>query len=194
MGASNRIFIAVPLDDACRADLERLDRWLDHLPTHRSVPSSQRHLTVAFLGEISAEETEAVAGAVEAVCRRHDPLEAPLTVLMAIPSLRRPRVLAVGLVDPGGLVSLMDDAARAAAEAAPTEAILRGLEREPLPHITVARARGARPPRPIDLDRAPTPDGVLKLTCLDVIQSTLTPQGPLHRTLVSVPLQRNRPL
>ncbi|TVQ31880.1 MAG: RNA 2',3'-cyclic phosphodiesterase [Phycisphaeraceae bacterium] len=191
MGATSRIFIAAPLDDACRAALERLDRWLDHLPTHRSVPTAQRHLTVAFIGAISEAETQAVIEALGEPCRWSWPEEATLTPLMAIPSLRRPRVLAAGLDDPGNLSRLMEDTARAVAEAAPTESILRGLDRPALPHITVARVRGSRPPRPISLDTAPRPDGVLKLTCLNVVRSTLTPRGPDYCTLASIPIQCN---
>lgn len=55
------------------------------------------HLTVVFLGDMKAEDLEAIGDGVKRVCSRYAPFHVSLSGMGAFPNSRKPRVLWLGL-------------------------------------------------------------------------------------------------
>ena len=69
-----RLFVALHLPEPVRADLVRAAAPLhDALPKVRWVRADALHLTLVFLGERPAGQTEAIALAMDAACRERGP-------------------------------------------------------------------------------------------------------------------------
>lgn len=131
-----RLFVAAELPEPV---VSALVAWRPGLDAVRPVAAASLHLTLAFLGEHGEEETALAAGVVRRVAAPVDELS--LGAARWLPP-RRPRVLAVEVLDPsGGLRAL-----QAAVVAGLGEAIGFVPERRRfLAHVTVGRVRsGAR--------------------------------------------------
>lgn len=182
-----RLFAAVWLDPAAQASIAPMERWVKSLGSYRLIPAEQRHLTVAFLGDVGLSEAEQLAPSIGAACEADTPFAANLTGVVALPSARKARVLGAGLDGDNGLADLITRVRQAASEVAPTDALLKELDRDPLPHITIARAV-RRSGGAVDLDRAPSLTGRLNVSSVDLVRSVLTSAGPVYKTLASVSL------
>ena len=137
-----RLFVALELPAAPRGALVR---WRDALDLSglgfRALAPEALHATLCFLGWRLASEGEAISSACRAAIHDRGAPWTRFDQVLWLPS-RSPRVLAVGLKDPGG--------ALAALQASIASALSVGgwytPERRPfLAHVTVARAmRGKR--------------------------------------------------
>ncbi|MFQ5805367.1 MAG: RNA 2',3'-cyclic phosphodiesterase [Phycisphaerae bacterium] len=95
-----RCFVAVELDRALRAPLERVLR--EQLPRTREVrwcTEQQLHVTLKFLGEVRESQLAALCDAVAAAAARVEPFLLRLTALGCFPGPRNPRVLWCGIED-----------------------------------------------------------------------------------------------
>ena len=129
-----RLFVALDIPESVRASLAAL------VPKLRAVCASARwvriaglHVTLKFIGEVSAERAEAIKAALATV-PSHSPITMNFRGLGFIPTARRPRVLWAGIEADSGLAAL----------AASVEAALDPLgivreERAFSPHLTLAR-------------------------------------------------------
>ncbi|MGH2730467.1 MAG: RNA 2',3'-cyclic phosphodiesterase [Actinomycetota bacterium] len=148
-------------------------RWVD-LPN--------QHVTLKFLGSTFSDRLKAVAEVCKLVAGTHVASQASLTDLGAFPSLKRARVLWVGLNDPGELLrGLADDLADS------FEPLGYAAEKRPYtPHLTLARftsparIEGLLPvlPRlnPFPIDR------------IELMRSRLARGGARYEVLQSFPL------
>jgi len=148
-------------------------RWAD-LPN--------QHVTLKFLGSTFSDRLKAVAEVCTLVAGTHVASQASLTDLGAFPSLKRARVLWVGLNDPGELLRrLADDLADS------FEPLGYAAEKRPYsPHLTLARFKvparleGLLPvlPRlePFPIDR------------IELMRSRLGRGGARYEVLQSFPL------
>ena len=155
-----------------RAALDDAVRWVD---------AAKLHVTVRFLGEqpdaLVARLVERVAAAV----RGRTPFSASVATPGAFPSLRRPRVLWMGMRANPALDALYEDVARAC------EA--EGLAREPQrwhPHLTLGRVRqGVR----VDAAALAGAAGAVRteetfiVRSVDVMQSELSSAGARYHRL-----------
>jgi RNA 2',3'-cyclic 3'-phosphodiesterase len=138
-----RLFVALELPAPVREALIGWRGGPGRARDLRPLAAESLHATLCFLGWRPAREIEAIAGACGALAGDPAP-ELSLGEPRWLPP-RRPRVLAVDLVDPSG--------ALARAQATLSSALAAGgwyqPEKRPyLAHVTVARvARGGRPPR-----------------------------------------------
>jgi 2'-5' RNA ligase len=100
-GERLRLFAAVevPLEQRLRL-AEHAARWRRDSWDARWVPPDNQHVTLKFLGWTPPERVGEVTHAIGGVAVRHAPLTARLDGLGGFPSLRRARVLWVGLDDP----------------------------------------------------------------------------------------------
>lgn len=150
----------------------------------RAVPATSLHLTLAFLGERPEEEVEAIGAAVLASA-------APVPALRLgepawLPSLRRPGVLAVDVVDGEGACSRLQAAVSAALVGL---GVLEPERRRFRPHVTVARVRrGARVDRRLVPDRPAV--GAFAGAALTVYRSRLGAPGARYDALARAELGR----
>jgi 2'-5' RNA ligase len=145
-GETVRIFVAVPLSDGARERLGALSDGLrEALGASGGKLSYVRpgsiHLTLKFLGDVEAERVPEITSAVEAAAGRFRAFSFELGGVGFFGSSRRPRVIWVGVQEPGGtLVQLASAVDRACANL--------GFEPESRPfraHLTLARVK--KPPR-----------------------------------------------
>ena len=153
-----RLFVALDLPDVARVALARWGAGIAAAhPGVRAVAADSLHVTLCFIGDHPADDLERLGDACQIVAGM-GPVELGVQAALLLPP-RRPRVLAVSLLDPGGALAAIQ------ATLAGTLASLGALppagrpERRPfLPHVTVARVRpGGLRISPGDLPAPPTP-------------------------------------
>ncbi|MGB3715109.1 MAG: RNA 2',3'-cyclic phosphodiesterase [Candidatus Promineifilaceae bacterium] len=96
-----RAFIAIDVPDEVRKSLDDAIRILGRELTHggvRWVKSSNIHLTLRFLGNVSQEKLPALYDGLDDVAAGSAPFSLDLDVLGCFPNPRRPRIVWVGLV------------------------------------------------------------------------------------------------
>lgn len=141
------------------------------------------HLSLKFLGDVDeSREAELVAALKQAAGKRHEPrpLTLQITGFGVFPDYRRPQVLWAGVTPEPNLEFLQHGVEQAFGPLGfPTEA------RAFRPHVTVGRAaRDARPRDFTGLEAilAGTDfDETVSVAQVDLMQSTLQPEGPVYR-------------
>jgi 2'-5' RNA ligase len=183
-----RLFIAVELDDAVRAELGRLLAELRRAggPV-KWVRPENLHLTLKFLGEVA----DARAGEAAEVTRDCAAGVAPFRLAVrgvgGFPDLKRPRVVFAGAEAERGAAQ---ELARRLNEGmqlldVPPE------EREFQCHITLARLREPRPAPRLTAALegcAGRSFGALSVGYVTLMRSTLTPAGPVYEAVERVAL------
>ncbi len=174
----------MPLDDALRASLSTaVAAWRHEPPADalRWADPDGWHLTLAFLGSITADEVNAVSRAVRGVAAAHPPVRVEAGRLGAFHHAGNARTLWYGVADPDGtLAAVAGDLARA---------LDLDVEAPFRPHVTLARAR-----RPVDLRgwiesaslRAPA--GLIKVAAVHLMRSHLGGGPARYETLASMSL------
>lgn len=143
------------------------------------------HLTLAFLGDVSAARVPGIASALTAAARGCRPCTLRIAGAEVFGRPSSPRVLWLGFDgDTGALGALQQAVAGAlAALGFPPEA------RPFFPHLTLARARGARGDRDLAAARDALADfdgGAVEVTGITLMQSELGRDGARHTPLARV--------
>jgi 2'-5' RNA ligase len=185
-GATARLFVAVDLPAAVRAELARWGRAAALSARTsggqlRTLDPELLHVTLCFLGERPVGEVAAIEGALAAVC-----LEAPAIGALSLGAplwlpRRRPRVLAVELHDDAAraLESLREALARALAAVCGFQVERRRFH----PHVTVARLRSREAPGERGLPT--TPALSFSPSTVTLYRSWLTPATATYEGLAS---------
>jgi 2'-5' RNA ligase len=183
-----RAFIAIELPAAVLSSLQDLQLRLDRYRLNmRWVRPAAMHLTLRFLGDIAAAETETVGSAVTAAAGGFVPFEMRPKGVGVFPGLRRARVLWTGIEEPLGRLSQLQRAVQ-------EKLAQRGYPAENRPfaaHLTLGRARGA-----IDVGRLAEAlkenrefsGEPFKATRLVLFRSELKPNGAVYTALALAPL------
>lgn len=138
-----RAFIAIDLPLYIQQQLAKVLEQLKRPETNavRWVPAKNIHLTIKFLGDVSPANLEILKKILQSEVSRYRPFEVRVGGLGAFPSIRRPRVVWVGVEAPPVLASLQ--------RGIESETIRLGYaveEREFSPHLTLGRvAHNATP-------------------------------------------------
>ncbi len=174
-----RLFIAVPLPEAVS---ERVTAVLAELGRRewpvRWVRASGLHITLKFFGEVTADRVDAIEEALRRAADGTAPLELALGSGGAFPTVRRARVLTLGIRGTAGLELLQDRLERAC------EAIGYPPEGRPFfPHVTLGRVReGARLPRDAQtILEGIGPELPFRADRVVLFESRQTPDGPSYR-------------
>jgi 2'-5' RNA ligase len=189
-GEGTRLFVALELPDVARAELAR---WRSELPGVRSEPSgagaglrpialAALHVTLCFLGSRPVTAVDQIAAACETVATL-PAAEMTLGAPVWLPK-RRPRVLAVELIDRHGSLARV--------QAALSSALQSGGWYEPdarpfLAHVSVARVPRGDRPRAVPVP-APPPLALLGST-VTLYRSRLQPGGARYDALRTVQLR-----
>jgi len=181
-----RLFAAVPLPEAGRSECAevlaaaRATRW----PV-RWVRDDLAHITLKFFGEVSPERLDVIAEAVEAGTRGCGAMTLRLEQLGVFPSLRRPKVLWLGVDAPTSLELLKDRVERFA------EGI--GFPPEGIPfraHVTLGRVReGQRlPPGALEQSGIAARGNAFTADSVVLYESRLTSAGPEYTPRLTLSL------
>lgn len=183
-----RLFIALNLPKKERQRIHRAARPLREreLPV-RWVDLDAFHVTLKFLGEVRPERIADVEGIMERVAAKTGPFQVSLGGFGAFPTLRRPRVLWLGVDASPELRCLKQDLEWGLSEV--------GFETETRafhPHLTLGRADpadGAGAFRGLDaLVADMTFQGTLNVRSIDLMRSHLSRSGARYSVLSSARL------
>ncbi len=185
-----RSFIAVdlqaPVREALQAPLLELSRLKADV---RWVRPQGMHVTLKFLGGVEAPRLEQVHTTLAAVISGQPSFRLRVRGLGAFPSLRRPRVLWVGLEG----LELVELATRV--ETAMTRLGFAAEKRPFAGHITVGRVSSRRGwPRVEEVISAHLTDdfGESAVDAVIIYRSTLRPDGAVYTPLWTIPLSLNK--
>jgi len=139
-----RLFVAIALPEPVRAEIIRTQQELRRLAPGDAVRwtrPEQFHLTLRFLGNVSGDAVDGLQQSVAAVCRKASPLALSAQGVGFFPNPRSPRVIWVGVKDPGN--RLIDFQTRIEAAVAPFSP--EGGEKNFTGHVTLGRLKSPRP-------------------------------------------------
>lgn len=182
-----RLFVAIPLPSSIEDYLSNFIRifrkpgdgikWVDP----RNI-----HLTLRFLGETEERLLPAIRTHITEVASAHSAIDCCIGKVGAFPNLNRPRVIWVGLEN---------NVEKLSGIASELELRMQMLgftpETKPFkPHLTLGRVREDAPRVVLNVDavsRIGMPDAT-QLDTIVLFQSTLTPQGPIYKELLTAAL------
>lgn len=185
MSGTIRAFFSFDIED--QAVIRRLTqvqgRLLSSGADLKSVKPQNIHLTIRFLGDISPTMVDAIYEEMKQIS--FSPFTVELNGLGAFPKLTYPRVIWAGIRQ--GAEELQNVFGQ-------LEPRLRGLGFKPdnkgfSPHLTIARVRTGR--NKVELvkriqELENYEFGAIKVNCLRLKKSDLTPRGPIYSTLREV--------
>jgi RNA 2',3'-cyclic 3'-phosphodiesterase len=183
-----RLFVALNLPPEERDRIHRAARRLrdQELPV-RWVGAENYHLTLKFLGEVRAERVPAIEAILHRVAAAAPSFSADLRGFGAFPSIRRPRVLWLGVEPTAALRCLKQDVEWGLADL--------GFERETRafhPHLTLGRVAedsGAGAFRGLDeLVPAMGYDGSIEVRTVELMRSQTGKTGSQYSVVSSHPL------
>jgi 2'-5' RNA ligase len=99
-----RLFVAIPMPEAVRNEMIRVQQELRRLAPHDAVrwaKPEQFHLTLRFLGDVPVESVAALKESVHAVCSGESAFRLCAQGIGFFPNARSPRVIWVGINDGG---------------------------------------------------------------------------------------------
>ena len=178
-----RTFLAINLPDKqTRQISEAIEQWRRHRAAVRWTPASRIHLTLKFLGDVHESALKSICEACRDVASKHETMELRTAVTGAFPTVKRPRILWIGLASLQYRVlhNLQQDIENTLENMGfPRE------ERPFSPHITVGRVKSGRKiARLMEAFMAYEPDQTpFAIDSFTLYSSTLTPQGPIYREL-----------
>jgi 2'-5' RNA ligase len=147
------------------------------------VEEENLHVTLLFLGEVEDREVPALCRAVADCCAGHDAFALSVEGVGCFPNPRRPRTVWVGVGVGGPELCALHDALEP-----PLLALgcYRREDRQYTPHVTLGRVKGDRPADKLAAAlarQARWRGGQTEVRELRVLNSELTPQGPVYTVL-----------
>lgn len=190
-----RSFVAIELTEPVRDALEKLQRQLnDKVPAGsvRWTRVESIHLTLQFLGDVAPGQIEKIVTALERVAAERTCFELELSGLGVFPGPRRPRIVWVGIIEPSGALSNLQQAVGQAL----TPLGFPPEERAFTPHLTIGRAaRDASPAQLAQLGEVITRTqpgrlGRVLVEHINLMKSDLKPGGAVYTAQAVLPLKR----
>lgn len=189
-----RAFIAIDLSPEIQHRLDQvmkqLQQRLEKVPV-RWVPVGNIHLTLKFLGDVSLANVEVLKKIIQAEVHGHPAFEISAGDLGAFPSLRRPRVIWVGVKAPLELNQIQRSIEMETARLGYAQE-----EREFSPHLTLGRvSRAANPHDVVQISDALTACkvgflGVTRVQNVRLYRSDLNPGGAVYTPIFSAGLNQ----
>lgn len=187
-----RAFIAIGLPEGLQ---KKLSDFIDILKNPQDkiswVSTKNIHLTLKFLGDVSADDVESVKNIIQDVAKNYAAFEVVVKGTGVFPSPRRPRVVWIGVGDEKKNIKniCIDLEDRLVSIGIPKE------EHEFTPHITLGRVKYIKDIKGFgDLSTKHSEDlfGNLSIDGILLMKSTLTPKGAVYERLYDIPLTGRR--
>ncbi|MFC1968885.1 RNA 2',3'-cyclic phosphodiesterase [Chloroflexota bacterium] len=189
-----RSFIAIELPDALKQELAKLQGKLRQPQQSwiKWVSPQAIHLTLKFLGNVSADKIPSLTKAIEASARGIPPFRLEISGVGAFPNLKRTQVVWVGM---GGEIDVLRQLQHS------VESHLAPLgfapeKREFSAHLTLARVRNQATPSErerlgqlISSTRFETAHPI-KVDAIDLMKSQLTREGAIYTKISSAGLDK----
>ncbi len=150
-------------------------------------------MTLAFLGEVPAEQVDALSRTVRDVASGFEPFDVHVRKIGGFPRAERPRVIWAGVT--GDAVTnfvRMHEALWSGIE--PIKSKPKPDDRPFHPHVTLARVPGPQPPKLAAWmeKHADWDFGPWRVAEMALIRSVLTPTGPNYETIATVELRKSK--
>ncbi|MGB8151490.1 MAG: RNA 2',3'-cyclic phosphodiesterase [Candidatus Cybelea sp.] len=137
-----RLFVGIQLDYAARAACAGVSEGLQRTGFAAKYESAEKlHVTLAFLGNVAANQYEAVAAALDRVAAQGAPFGLTLDRIGAFPHERKPRVVYVGTREQGAPFRKLAQSVRGSYVALGFQ-----FDEDPVAHVTIARVKDPRAP------------------------------------------------
>ncbi len=187
--ANLRLFIAIKLPAEIRHSIERLQAAAKIFPAKITwVKAENMHLTLKFLGDTEETLVPRIASQLELIVPSVKPFEVTIGGTGAFPNFARPRVFWVGTLLGGEkLVKLA-----AAVDQRMSELGFEPEKRNFSAHLTIGRVReitGIESVVSVLQDNRNFEAGRFTASEIHLIQSRLTPAGPIYSTLKKMELK-----
>ena len=186
-----RAFIAVPLEPELAAEINKVQQRLNSPGgAVRWISPEQLHLTLQFLGNVTADRLDELTAALRRACARTAPFQLALEGAGCFPNTKSPRVVWIGIQgDLEPFRKLQEQIAQETKNFGD-----RGAERAFQPHLTIGRVKtsgleGRKAGQVIECASVPKL-GEWTVHQVLLVQSELTPGGARYTTLAAVPLNR----
>ncbi|WP_435360050.1 RNA 2',3'-cyclic phosphodiesterase [Haloarchaeobius sp. DFWS5] len=183
-----RLFVSIDLPDALATEVESVQECLDDATGLNFTDPTQTHVTLKFLGEVSEARLPAVVEAIERGVEHADvdPFDAEFGGLGVFPSLNYINVVWLGVRDGTEEMVTLHEGIEA-------ETTAIGFDAEGhdfTPHLTVARMEHSGGKEMVqECVTEGDPDaGEMRVECVNLTKSTLTPDGPKYETVERFPL------
>jgi 2'-5' RNA ligase len=188
-----RAFIAVEIPHDIQHNIQKetakLRKEIDGLI--RWVPAGNMHLTLKFLGDVSANSVEFLIQMLRTEADNVTGFAVQLAGLGSFPNLKRPRVIYIGMQAPAGL-----DALQRGVESASRRLGYEPEERPFSPHLTLGRVKQnitAADQQKIRRTIEGTQVDVLgtaRVASVHLYKSELKPSGSVYTRIYSAPLKK----
>ncbi len=184
-----RLFIAVELTEEIKDRIEEQINRLKRMGGNiRWVKRDALHITLKFLGEVSPARVKAIERAMDRAASKVNSFPLKLRGCGRFPlASSRPRVLWVGVEDPGEISRLQ--------EILEDELLREGFQKETRafhPHVTVGRVKGTSALRKVVGEIDELRDevfGRVEVKRIVLFRSRLTPDGPIYTELYAAELR-----
>ncbi len=193
-----RAFIAIDLSAEARAAVADLQNRLKGRLVPRTVrwtAPPNMHLTLHFLGNVVPDSLEDIEAALARTAAVHAPFRLDLVGLGCFPNARRPRVVWVGI---GGQTEALVAMQHTLGQQLKQATGFTPESRPYAPHLTIGRVKKGLPSRKLSqvgqliTQEQPRVKRLARLPVgnISLVQSDLTPTGPIYTTLARQSLER----
>ncbi|MGD8865274.1 MAG: RNA 2',3'-cyclic phosphodiesterase [Anaerolineales bacterium] len=188
-----RVFTAIQFPDEIKHNIgQSIDKLVSEVGerTVRWVKPSLYHLTLKFLGDVAQSKLDDISPAINRVAAEGQSFQVKVGGFGVFPNLRKPRVLWVGLDENSGSLESFKSSLEQALEPLGFDVERRKFH----PHVTVGRIRrGASRSQveqlSVSLESYRIGElGTVAVDQVELVQSDLTPTGPIYTTLERFPL------
>ena len=190
-----RAFVAVPLPDRVKELIQNCQGRLQSLiqgQAVRWVRPEQLHLTLKFYGKVAAKDVTALISALRPSCGNACRFKLSLADLGCFPSHQRPSVLWLGVSGDSATLVEIQKKIEAATQTFGSHAEDRHFH----PHLTIGRVKAggsqSRLVGQIVRDHRLSDFPEWEVREVELIQSSLSPQGTSYRSLAVLPLGARR--
>lgn len=170
-----RLFISIDFPDDVLAEIQS---WLPEQKAWKKAKNHQMHLTLAFLGECTDAEKEAIHQKLSAI--EFKPFLVTISGLSAFPNESAPRIIWAGVQPTDSLMSLQKEISVQL-----QDFIKSKKEHSYIPHITLARKKSPKGINHIVKQnlKQETADLDVKVDAFHLKESILKPSGSEHQIL-----------